>query len=296
MKIYIVTPTYNALHWLRQCVRSVADQVAGGVQVHHHVQDGASADGTPAWLEAWREEHAGVPGYTFTYESARDKGMYDAINLAWEKLPGDAGLTAHLNSDEQYAPGALRAVAQDMQEHPRADLLLTSHMILDAEGGYICHRRPVPPCKLGSRLTCELMTCATFHRASSFRRHGVRFNTHYKSLADLVFYRDIIATSPKVRLCPTLVTSFFTVTGSNLAWTDISYREWLEYKQTQLPPAIRNCSRFATLRVNGLRRLIDFFCPPPRIFSLYLPGGTSRTTRPILHPTPLWRMRTKSAE
>lgn len=296
MKIYIVTPAYNALHWLRQCVRSVADQVTNGLQVHHHVQDGASTDGTPAWLEEWRQTHAEVPGYTFSYESVRDKGMYDAINLAWDRLPEDADLTAHLNSDEQYTPGALHTVAEDMRAHPEADLLLTAYIILDAAGGYICHRRPVPPCKLGSRLTCELMTCATFHRVTTFRRHGVRFDTRYKSLADLVFYRDIVATSPRVRLRPSLITSFFTVTGTNLAWTDVSYREWLEYKQKELPPGIRNCSRLATLRVNGLRRLIDHFCPPPGSFSLYLPGESTRTEHPIAHPRSRWKMRTKSAE
>lgn len=296
MKIYIVTPTYNALQWLRQCVRSVADQVTADIQVHHHVQDGASTDGTPEWLAEWQAANASVPGYTFSYESARDKGMYDAINLAWEKLPEDADLTAHLNSDEQYAPGALQAVAQSMQTHPKTDILLSAYIILDADGGYICHRRPVSPCKLGSRLTCEMMTCATFHRVSNFRRHGVRFNTHYKSLADLVFYRDIVATSPEVKLCPSLITSFFTVTGANLAWTDLSYREWLEYRQRELPPIIRHCSRWATYRVNGLRRLIDCFCPPPRSYSLYAIGDTQRTERPIARPTPQWRMRTKSEE
>lgn len=40
MTFYIVTPAYNALSWLQRCIYSVADQVAEGVEVHHHIQDG----------------------------------------------------------------------------------------------------------------------------------------------------------------------------------------------------------------------------------------------------------------
>lgn len=108
MKFYIVTPAYNALSWLQRCIYSVADQVAEGVEVHHHIQDGGSSDGTPEWLENWQQEHASSPGYTFTYESGKDAGMYDALNKAWEKTPSDAAVTAHLNSDESTFPVPLK--------------------------------------------------------------------------------------------------------------------------------------------------------------------------------------------
>ena len=268
MKFYIVTPSFNSMQWLPRCIRSVADQVRDGLEVHHHVQDGGSKDGLPDWLQQWRDSHQGIPGYTFTFESGKDKGMYDAINLAWEKLPENADMTAHINSDEQYAPGALAAVAEHMARHPKADILLGAYIIMDAHGRYICHRRPVKPCKLGSRLTCELMTCATFHRADPFRKHGVRFDTRYRSLADLVFYRDIVARSPKVISTPSLITSFFTVTGDNLAWQSISAKEWEQYRKTGLTPFLSKHYLWAVRRVNGMRRLVDFFCPAPRSFSL----------------------------
>ena len=86
MKFYIVTPTYNSLNWLRCCIKSVADQVCEDVEIHHHVQDGCSTDGTPLWLEQWREQSLSIVGYKFTYDSEPDKGMYDAINKAWDKI------------------------------------------------------------------------------------------------------------------------------------------------------------------------------------------------------------------
>jgi glycosyltransferase involved in cell wall biosynthesis len=113
MKFYIVTPTYNSLAWLERCLRSVADQAETGVEVHHHVQDGGSTDGTAELLADWQQKHAGAVGYTFTFESTKDAGMYDALNKAWEKMPAEAEVTAHLNSDEQYLPHALRGVAAE---------------------------------------------------------------------------------------------------------------------------------------------------------------------------------------
>ncbi len=288
MLIYIVTPTFNALDWLKGCMRSVADQVGAGVEVHHHVQDGGSTDGTPAWLAEWQAAHAAMPGYRFSYESGRDKGMYDALNLAWEKLPPEAGLTAHLNSDEQYAPGALAAVAAEMARHPKADMALCAYVILNEKGQYICHRRPVKPCRWGSRATCEVMTCSTFFRADAFRRFAVRFDTRYSALADLVFYRDIMAHAPRVRVLPRLISSYFTVTGGNLAWTETSRCEWEQYR-SELPWPLNKLCRVASLRVNGTRFLTDkLLCRAPRRYEPYMPGEDQRREMPIAQPTALW--------
>ena len=117
-KFYIITPVMNSLSWLKRCVYSVADQVQPGVEVYHFVQDGASTDGTVEWLGEWQQKSASRPGYRFAYESVPDAGMYDALNKAWEKLPPDADITAHLNSDEQYMPGVLARIAGEFAEHP----------------------------------------------------------------------------------------------------------------------------------------------------------------------------------
>ena len=139
MKFYIVTPAFNAIQWLPRCVRSVADQVGGGIEVHHHVQDGGSDDGSVEWLSAWQMEHADVSGYAFSYESKGDEGMYDAINKSWDLLPDDADMTAHLNADEQYLPGALAEVSAWCTKKTGADVLLGIYIISDAENQYICH-------------------------------------------------------------------------------------------------------------------------------------------------------------
>lgn len=295
MKFYIVTPTYNALEWVQRCIRSVADQVEDGIEVHHHVQDGASSDGTPVWLQAWQEAHQTVPGYTFTYDSGKDAGMYDALNKAWEKMPSDADVTAHLNSDEQYLPGALKGVSSEILEHAEADIMACAFIIVDGEGRYICHRRPVQPISLRSRVVCELNTCACFHRVSVFRKHGIRFDTRYRSIADMIMYRDIIRHGIRVRILPSLLTSTFAVTGSNLAWTDVTAAE-MPLLEAETPRLLMLCTRILNLWSNLGRRVNDWFCDAPRSYALFLKSDAGRTLKTVKYPTAHWGMRSEAID
>lgn len=295
MKFYIVTPTFNALEWLQCCVRSVADQAGEGVVVHHHVQDGGSGDGTVAWLEQWRAEHEDVTGYTFTYESGRDSGMYDALNRAWAKLPEDAAVTAHLNSDEQYLPGALQEVAQGFRRFPKAEVLACAFLIVDAQGRYICHRRPVQPRRWRSEVVCELNTCSCFHEAAAFRRHGIRFDTRYRSIADLVMYREMVRIGVRVVILPQLLSSSFAVTGSNLAWTEVTGRELVMAAEGSARWQV--CGRrWINLLSNVGRRWNDFFCKAPQKFALYARDSAVRAHKRIRHATAHWGMRSEAVD
>lgn len=295
MFFYIVTPTYHALPWLQRCVRSVADQVGEGIVVHHHVQDGGSSDGTPAWLAAWQAENVGREGYVFTYESARDGGMYDAINKSWDRMPLSADVTAHLNSDEQYLPGALGSIASAFLRRPEVDIALGTYVVVDAESRYICHRRPVSPRVWSSKTVCEVITCSCFHRAKAFLHRGIRFDTSYRALADVVFYRKIVESRAVFLSLPRMVTSVFTVTGENLAWTETSRSEWSAYLQT-LPSWVARRHALAYRVVNLRRRWVDAFCPPPREYALYLPGATARAAVRIKRPTCHWGCRVRGED
>lgn len=295
MKFYIVTPTFNALNWLQSCIRSVADQVGEGVEVHHHVQDGGSSDGTPEWLASWQRERESVPGYTFTYESGKDAGMYDALNKAWEKIPSDAGITAHLNSDEQYLPGALKGIAEAHLAHPEADVLAASFIIVDAEGRYICHRRPVRPWRLSSQVVCELNTCSCFHCVGVFRKHGIRFDTRYRSIADMVMYRKMVNYGVRVEVCKELISSLFTVTGNNLAWTDVTQNE-LQIASEKLPRLLVRAGKLMNMLSNIRRRINDWLSQAPTGYSLYTGAESTRTQKKVKHPTAHWGCRSVSEE
>lgn len=295
MKFYIVTPTYNALSWLQRCVRSVADQVGAGVEVHHHVQDGASDDGTSAWLQEWQQQHENVIGYTFTYESRKDAGMYDAINIAWEKVPADADVTAHLNSDEQYLPSALRGVADAFESNQKADIVLGTYIVVDADSRYICHRRPVKPARWRSQTVCEIITCSCFHRVETFLRHGIRFDTRYRALADLVFYRSVVNVISNFCVQPDLITSCFSLTGSNLAWSASSMAEW-KAEMSRLPWYVTLLHAVAWRYNSLLRRICDLYQRVPDSYTIYNQHEHDRVKTTIKNPTSHWGMRIESHE
>ena len=288
MKFYIVTPTYNAVDWLKRAIRSVADQVGEGVEVHHHVQDGGSTDGTQEWLSRWKAEQSNTPGYTFTYESAPDKGMYDALNKAWDKLPEDADVTAHLNSDEQYLPRALAAVGEQFSELPDMDMLTATFIVLKPDESYHCHYRPVKPTVWRSVNECMIRSSSCFHRASSLKGYGVHFDTAYKIISDRVFFLDILKKSPKVCAMPNLITSTDALTGSNLAWShNLQVEE--QYYRDRNSKAILLIGWFFTRAVNLCRRIVNCFCAPPREVCIYRGDDLVRSVQVVERPTCIWR-------
>lgn len=284
MKFYIVTPTYNSLDWLKRAIRSVADQVGEGVEVHHHVQDGGSKDGTPQWLEEWQRNHQDISGYIFTYESCPDKGMYDALNHAWDKMPEDADITAHLNSDEQYLPNALAQVGKAFARRKDVDIYVTAFIFLNADGSYHCHYRPVRPTALRCRVTSMIRTSACFHRASTFKKNGVRFDTRYKVVADRVFYSDVMKKHPRARTLPNLITTTDALTGQNLAWSELLISDEKIFRE-EATLFILKSRVIIRMAINFARRLIDLFCSKPREYAIYVDDAVERTIKVVDSPT-----------
>jgi glycosyltransferase involved in cell wall biosynthesis len=117
----IITATLNRCELLREAIGSLESQ--GQSDVEHIVVDGGSVDGT---LEMLRTH----PNIVVLQD--RRRGLYDAINLGVEHASGDAiGL---LNSDDLYAPGALRAVEQAFGANPGADAVCGAAELFNAEG------------------------------------------------------------------------------------------------------------------------------------------------------------------
>ena len=97
------------MHWLKRAVKSVSDQAINGLQVHHHVQDGASTDGTKEWLADYAAEvGTGSDGYSFSFESASDEGMYHAINQGWDKTPEEYDFSPVLTAMNNTLNGFIR--------------------------------------------------------------------------------------------------------------------------------------------------------------------------------------------
>lgn len=107
MKFSIITPCYNCVDYIEECIRSIMNQTYG--EYEHIIVDGGSTDGT---IDVIRR-YEGC--YNMRWISEKDEGMYDAINKGF--LMADGDVYSWLNADDFYMPWALTAVATAMKAH-----------------------------------------------------------------------------------------------------------------------------------------------------------------------------------
>jgi len=289
VKFHVVTPSYNSLEWLRQALPSVRDQAGKDIAVHHHVQDACSKDGTPEFLAEWAQQSEGLVGYSFSFASEPDEGMYDAINRGWAKATTDVDVISHLNADEQYLPGAFEAIAQTFLSNPQADIVLGDFIVIDKNGNYICHRRALSPHPWTSRYISGGMTVTTFQRREVFFGKGVKFDTSWRDLGDMVWYNDLHKAGCSFAVVNNMIGTF-AETGKNRNWGEQSAREVKIYAEKYLGGKLW-LSLFVTKCVNLKRVVVDAFLPKPKQYAIYTSDSlNSRKTFPIVKPTPFWRV------
>lgn len=288
MKFWIVTPSYNQVDWLKRAVASVADQAVDGLEVHHHVQDGASTDGSAEWLKKYEAGHRSGDrlGYSFSFESAPDDGMYHAINSGWEKAPEEYDFIAYLNCDEQYLPSGLACIALAFQENKGAELVLATNIVVDGDGNYLCHRRAVKPFLWSARLWTASSACSTFMRRSVYFDKGIRFNTRWSIVGDMVWYADMLSAKLSIHISEHIPSVFFD-DGNNLAMTPKGIEELNTYRKQCLGWTARFTNRVR--QFNTFRRILaDLRLAKPKEYWVYK-GGSKRERHVIEKPTNLWK-------
>src|SRR5215831_10119960 len=176
MDFSIVTPSFRNSRWLKLCIASVADQE--GVTREHIVQDAGSDDGTLDWLPQDKRVKAFVE---------KDSGMYDAVNRGYRRAQGE--LLAYLNCDEQYLPGALKAVREFFEQHPRIEVVLAGSIVVNAEGGYVCHRHSMVPHPQHLWYRFPVLTSSVFLRRRVVQERGILFDTRWRDLGDFHWIR-----------------------------------------------------------------------------------------------------------
>jgi glycosyltransferase involved in cell wall biosynthesis len=140
----IVTPCLNSERFIDDTIASVFQQ-RGRFRLLYHVQDGGSTDGTHNILHKWtvhaRTRKADrLPSIDFSWSSAADSGMYEAIQRGFNQLVDRAGessatiVMSWLNSDDLLASQSLCSVASFFNEHPEIHWIIGIGSTLDADG------------------------------------------------------------------------------------------------------------------------------------------------------------------
>jgi glycosyltransferase involved in cell wall biosynthesis len=119
----VITPSYNQAEYLPRTIASVLSQDYPALE--YLVMDGASTDGSVAILE--RHAAAGELGFV----SQKDGGQSAAVNEGFRRTSGE--IIGWINSDDLYAPGALRTVGAYFAENPEVEWLFGRCPIVDRD-------------------------------------------------------------------------------------------------------------------------------------------------------------------
>ena len=114
---------------------------AGDFRLHYHIQDGGSGDATLAIVRRWERllRSGDFPilcaGLAFSYASAPDTGMYQAINRGVAHArPPSPFLMGWINSDDRLAPGALAAIGGIYGQFPDVSFTCARVSLIDELG------------------------------------------------------------------------------------------------------------------------------------------------------------------
>jgi len=274
MLISIVTPSFRNSNWLKLCIASVADQE--GVDFEHIVQDAGSDDGTQDWLPSDSRVKAFIE---------KDNGMYDAVNRGYRKAAGE--IVGYINCDEQYLPGALKAVHQYFQTHPEIDILFADTVVTDSQGGYICHKKSQVPTPTDIWLRMPVFTCSLFARRKVFVEEGIWFDPAWKDFGEHFWLVEALKRQIPIGVMRFFV-SIFTETGENMNLKPNAQRE-RKLKQSLAPAWIRKMEKPLLFAYKVKSVLRGLYFQKPFDYSIYsLSNPEHRVTHKVNHPTAVW--------
>ena len=275
MKFSIITPSFRSSKWLKLCIASVADQE--GVEFEHIVQDSCSDDGTLDWLQKDSRVKAFIE---------KDNGMYDAVNRGLRRANGD--ILAYLNCDEQYLPGALRAVHEFFEQHPHVEVALAGTIVVDSEGNYICHRSSLLPVLSTLWFRFPVLTSSVFFRRSVIEKKNIFFDSRWKYLGDVHWF--IALKHNKVRMAvENCYTSVFVDSGENMIFRPDAITE--QNISRSIAPEWAKKTRWLLITLQRIKRfwIGHFFNSRQRNYAIYtLKSPESREMFKVSKFTTIW--------
>jgi glycosyltransferase involved in cell wall biosynthesis len=129
-KISILTPIFNGLNYLEECVASVLEQDYKNIE--HVFADGGSTDGTIDRLEELSVKYPDRIKYFVAHD---DQGVGSGLQRAYDNCSGE--LIGWLDSDDRYEPYAISRVVHLFTSNPEYDFIYGNCNIMNAKSEII---------------------------------------------------------------------------------------------------------------------------------------------------------------
>lgn len=171
----VVTPCFNAMQYLPDCLASVR-HACKGLEYEHIVVDGGSADGTVEYLGRQQD---------IRWISEPDGGMYEALNKGIAMARGR--VIGHLNTDEQYNRKGLHE-ALVLLEASAADAVFGPTVMVDGDGNFLqLFKQITVPKVIDTHWCMPVQSCSLLYQRSCWLREA--YDTRYRLVADHVWFR-----------------------------------------------------------------------------------------------------------
>ena len=148
-KIFICTPAFNSASTIDRTIESVINQ-KGNFELHYHVQDGGSNDGTVDILKRWKQTidnrsyTEGSNKVFFTFTSEKDNGMYHAISKGFGRFSiAEKDWMSWINSDDFLAEDAFESLAAVDAKYSDVKWLTGKTRVVDVDGSIQTYFQPI---------------------------------------------------------------------------------------------------------------------------------------------------------
>ena len=175
--IFITTPCLNMAQTIDQTINSIVTQ-EGDFSIRYHIQDSCSTDGSIDILHKWKKRLSKYNstwlrcnGIHFSYASAQDLGMYDAIAKGFNvfEIPEFAFMT-WLNADDILMPYTLLLLSALHDMH-HINWITGNQFVINTEGEEVLNRlNPYPPADFIARGVCDIDHWVTIQQEGTFWR------------------------------------------------------------------------------------------------------------------------------
>jgi glycosyltransferase involved in cell wall biosynthesis len=196
VKFSIITASFNAGRYLRDCIESVREQE--GVDWEHIVADAGSTDGT---LDILRE----YPH--LRWKSEPDHGISAGINKGFRQATGE--WVMWLNADDYLLPGALARVAAFGDRHPEADAVYGGFDFVDANKQRLktSHSFPVSR-RMIVHYGPVIGSTACWYRKRTVMDEGYFLNENFRTNMDGEFYARLMTAGKRFVRLPDVLAAF----------------------------------------------------------------------------------------